>query len=227
MRVLLPIVFISFLITGCSSTRFVEPLEKDQLSIGAGFGGPTIEFAGAPIPLPLTSIEVGYGLDSNLTIHGGWHTTAAFFGNAQIDAGVTYQFIDQNKYIPNVSVSPSLNFIYSFDAKAARLWPILDLNAYWNYGKRRNYFYVGFNNYFEMRQMMANEQEQMHHWIFNPQIGHVIKGKKSPWQFSVELKLIAPYLDNTKAFVPYKSVLGKWGSTGFYLGFRRALNFKK
>ena len=63
MRVLLHIVFISFLITGCSSTRFVEPLEKDQLSIGAGFGGPTIEFAGAPIPLPLTSIEVGYGLE--------------------------------------------------------------------------------------------------------------------------------------------------------------------
>lgn len=190
-------------------------------------GGPMIEFAGAPIPLPLTSIEVGYGLDSNLTVHGGWHTTAAFFGNAQIDAGITYQFLEQKKYIPNVSVAPSFNFIYSFEDKSARLWPILDLNAFWNYGKRRNYFYVGFNNYFELKQTMANDQDQRQHWIFSPQIGHIIKGKKSPWQLSLELKFLAPYMDNSKSFVPFKSVLGKWGSTGFYIGFRRALNFKK
>lgn len=226
MRAIL-VLMIGLVLGSCAQSRFVEPLEKDQLAIGAGFGGPSIEFAGAPIPLPMTTLEVGYGIDSNLTVHGGWHTTSAFFGNAQIDAGVTYKFLDQKKYIPNVSASPSFNFIYNFDDKSARFWPILDINAYWNYGNRKNYFYVGFNNYFDLSKTMANDQDQMHHWIFSPQIGHIIKGKKSPWQLSVELKFLAPYMDNTKAFVPFKSVLGKWGATGFYIGFRRALNFKK
>lgn len=214
-------------ISSCAPSRFVQPLDKGDLSVGANFGGPTIEFGGAPIPLPLTAIEVGYGLDSNLTVHGGWHTTAAFFGNAQVDAGVTYQFLKQKKYLPNVSVSPSLNFIYNFDDRSARLWPILDINAFWNYGKRQNYFYAGINNYFELKSTMALDQPQQHHWLFSPQIGHVIKGKKSPWQFSIELKMIAPYVDNSTAFVPYKSVLGKWGATGIYLGFRRPLTLKK
>ena len=112
--------FVTLLIMSCAPSRFVEPLNKGDLSVGANFGGAVIEFAGAPIPLPLTSVEVGYGIDTNLTLHGGWHTTAAFFGNAQIDAGVTYQFLDQNKYIPNVSVSPAFNFIYNFDDQSAR-----------------------------------------------------------------------------------------------------------
>lgn len=218
---------IALIISSCAPSRFVEPLDKGDLSVGANFGGPTIEFAGAPIPLPLTSIEVGYGLDSNLTLHGGWHTTAAFFGNAQIDAGVTYQFLKQNKYIPNLSASPAFNLIYNFDDRSARLWPILDVNAFWNYGKRANYFYLGFNNYFELRSTMALEQPQEHHWIFSPQIGHVLKGKKNPWQLSVEMKFLAPYVDNSTAFIPYKSVLGKWGATGFYIGFRRPLTLKK
>ncbi|MEX1001571.1 MAG: hypothetical protein WDZ35_05600 [Crocinitomicaceae bacterium] len=221
------IILVAFVcLTACAPSRFVEPLEKKSLAVGASIGGPVIEFAGAPIPLPMSSIEVGYGLDSNLTVHGAWHTTAALFGNAQIDAGVTYRLLHQQKFRPNLSVSPSFNFIYNFEAKSARLWPILDLNAYWNYGQRKNYFYVGVNNYFELKKTMAHEQEQAHHWIFSPQIGHVFKGKKRPWQLFTEFKFIAPNVDNSFAFVPYQSILGKWGATGFYLGYRYTFSKK-
>jgi hypothetical protein len=215
------------LFVSCAQSRFVEPLQKNELAIGASFGGPGIEFGGAPIPLPLTNIEAGYGIDTNLTVHGGWHTTAAFFGNLQVDAGITYQFMEQNKYKPNLSVAPAFNFIYSFSDKSARLWPMLDINAFWNYGKRQNYWYVGFNNYFDFSKTMANDQDQKYHWLFNPQIGHVLKGKKKPWQFTAEIKLLTPYLDASKSFVPYKSLLGKWGSTGVYIGFRYPLQLKK
>ena len=208
----------------CASSRFVEPLDKGEVAVGAQFGGPMISFSGAPIPLPLTSIEAGYGLDSNLTIHGGWHTTAAFFGNLQLDAGCTYRPFKSQGWRPGFSVSPSFNFIFSFEAKSARLWPILDLNAYWNYGKRQNYIYAGFNNYFELKSTMAHEQPQKHHWVFSPQIGHVLKGKKDNWEFFTEVRFIAPYLRNTNAFVPYVSALGQWGSTGLYLGYRFKFN---
>jgi hypothetical protein len=215
------------LIQSCVHSRFVEPLDKGDLSVGASFGGPAIEFGGAPIPVPITSIEVGYGIDSNFTVFGGWHTTAALFGNFQMDAGITYQMLEQKKYVPNVSVSPSFNYVVSVDSKEQRFWPILDLNAFWNYGKRSNYWYVGFNNYFELRNEVANEQDQLHHWIFSPQIGHIVKGKNHPWRFTAEIKLIAPNINSDKSFVPYTGILGEWGSTGLYLGFSYPIKRKK
>jgi hypothetical protein len=205
------------LFQACAPSRFVEPLEKNELSIGGSFGGPVINFGG-PIPMPVTTIEVGYGLDTNLTIFGGLHTTAAIFGNFQIDAGISYQFLEQKKMIPNLSVAPGFNFITNFEA--TKFWPVLDLNAFWNYGERTNYFYLGVNNYFELSKTMAFEQEQLSPWLFSPQFGHVFKGKQENWQLSTEFKLLGPYLDNSTAFVPYKSLLGTNGATAFFVGCR-------
>lgn len=203
----------------CAPSRFVEPLEKNELSIGGSLGGPVIDFGG-PIPMPLSSIEVGYGLDTQLTVFGAVHTTAAAFGNFQTDFGITYQVLQQKNYIPNISISPSFNFIYNFEYKRAKLWPVLDLNAYWNYGQRQNYFYAGINNYFELSSTMANDQPQANPWLFNPQIGHVFKGSDANWQFTTEIKFLGPNLDNSYAFVPYESLTGSRGATGFFIGCR-------
>ncbi|UKN01958.1 hypothetical protein K6119_00320 [Paracrocinitomix mangrovi] len=219
--------FAAVFIAGCAPSRFVEPLNKGELSVGGNFGGPCIEFGGAPIPIPMTAIEVGYGVDSTFTVYGGWHTTAAFFGNLQFDIGGTWQFLQQKKYVPNLSASMAANFIYSFEEQEGRMWPVLDVNAFWNYGKRNNYWYVGFNNYFETMRYMEHNVDQKYHWLFAPQLGHVVKGKKHPWRFTTEVKFLAPWIDNTYAFVPYKSLFGKWGSTGVYLGFSYPIQLKK
>ncbi len=215
-----------FGIASCAPSRFVEPLDKGEWSIGANFGGPVIDFAGAPIPVPITAIEVGYGLDSTKTIHGGLHTTSILFGNLQIDAGMTYQFLHQKKYIPNLSGALGFNTIYDFDDKSGKFWPTLDLNAFWNYGKRRNYFYVGVNNYFDFTQTLESGQSQKNNILFSPQIGHIVKGKNRSWELTTELKFLAPYRRNDYAFVPYKSITGKFGAAGFYLGFRKIFKNK-
>ncbi len=212
-------IVVLIIIQGCAPSRFVEPLEKNEISVGGSFGGPVIEFGG-PIPMPITSIEVGYGLDTNLTIFGAFHTTAAYFGNLQIDAGISYQFIEQKKHIPSVTVSPSFNFVHSFEYNSTKFWPVLDLNAFWNYGDRKNYFYVGVNNYFELSSTMANDQPQAQNWLFNPQLGHIIKGKRENWQLTTEIKFLAPNVDNSYSFIPYKSLLGSHGATGFFIGCR-------
>lgn len=219
--------FLLILSISCAHTRFVEPLNRGELSVGGGFGGPVIDFAGAPIPVPLSSLEVGYGLDTNLTVFAGGHVTSAFYGNIQLDGGLSWKFLDQNKYLPNLTCSPSLVFAYSIDDHQARLWPVLDLNSFWNYGKRNNFFYIGFNNYFDLRNTSAHDQPQEHHWIFSPQIGHTLKGKKTDWRFTTELKFIAPYIKNDPVFVPYKSILGQWGTTGIYLNFSYPIRLKK
>lgn len=204
----------------CAHSRFVEPLDKGELSVGGDFGGPIIDYSGTPIPIPLTSVEVGYGVDTHLTAYGGLHTTALIFNNFQMDAGVTYQFIEQNKYVPNVSVSPGFNYVHDFNDKINKFWPVLDVNAFWNYGQRKNYFYLGFNNMFELSKTMANGQEQIQPWVWSPQIGHTLKSKSEHWQFTSEIKFLAPNQSNAYAFVPYTSLTGSHGATGVYLGLR-------
>jgi len=207
-------------IASCAPSRFVEPLQKKELAVGGSFGGPLLDFGGKPIPVPMSSVEVGYGVDSNLTVHGGLHTTAIVFGNFQMDAGVTYKFLNQDKYIPNLSVNPGFNFIFDVGDKIAKFWPTLDLNSYWNYGGRQNYFYAGFNNYFELSKTMANDQLQKQRWVFNPQIGHVLKSKNGNLQFTTEIKFLGLNQSNTYSFVPYNSLTGSHGATGIYLGLR-------
>lgn len=211
------------LLGSCAPSRFVEPLQKKELAVGANLGGPLIKYGSATIPVPLTAIEVGYGLDTNLTVHGGLHTTALFFGDFQVDAGVTYKLLNQKRYIPNVSTNVGFNFIGSPSYKVAKFWPILDLNAYWNYGKRKNYFYTGINNMFELSKTMANDQPQKQRWLLNPQLGHVLKSKSGQFQFTTEIKFLAPNQENTYSFLPYNSFTGNQGATGIYLGFRYIL----
>ena len=218
-------VFLVVLLFGsCAQTRFVEPLDKGQLSVGGNFGGPLIAFDPLIIPIPLLAAEVGYGIDTNFTIHGGLNLTSLYFNNLHLDAGITFKFVEQKKFIPNISVTPSFNFVYDLNDHIAKFWPVLDLNAYWNYGKRKNYFYAGFNNYFELSKTMANDQPQAHHWLFSPQIGHIIKSKNQFFQFTTEIKFLGINLDNTTAFIPYKSFTGPVGATGIYLGFRWFIN---
>jgi hypothetical protein len=209
-----------FLVASCAPARFVEPLDKGEWSVGANLGGPVLDFGGAPIPVPLSAVEVGYGLDSSLTVHGALHATSMLFGNGQLDLGVTYKFVNQNKWIPNVSVSPGVNVIYSPSAKTGKLWPMLDLNAYWNYGKRTNYIYLGVNNYFELSRTMANNQPQNHNWLFSPQLGHILKGKKDKWEMITEFKYIGPNISSEYSFIPYQGIVNQ-GAIGFYLGVRR------
>ena len=211
---------ILFFILSCGPSKFVEPIAHKQISVGGHFGGPMLNNFGAPIPLPITAVEVGYGLDTNITIFGGLHTTAILFGNLQTDFGATFKVWEQNRFIPNVSITPGFNFIYSLGENVAKFWPTLDANAYWNYGQKRNYFYAGFNNYFELSSTMANNQPQSSHWLFSPQLGHVLKGKQGQGQFTCELKWLGPNFRNDYAFIPYATPQGNNGAIGIYIGYR-------
>ena len=217
----------AFLIGSCTASRFVEPLDKGEITAGFNFGGPAIGFGGLTIPIPMLDAEVGYGLDTNLTVFGGINATSLYFNNIHVSGGATYQFLEQDRFIPNLSVSPSFQFVFGMSENKASFWPVLDLNAYWNYGERRNYFYTGINNYFELTSTMALEQDQAHHWLFSPQIGHVVKGKKGNWQFTTEFKFLGINLDNSTAFIPYKSLTGSYGATGVYVGCRWFINREK
>ena len=200
----------------CSSSRFVEPLEKKQHAIGINLGGPLINFGGTIIPTPMSSIVYGYGLDSNLTLFGGLHTTSLIFNNFHSDFGVTYQFINQNKYTPSLSGSFNNTIVTSLRTGTTRYWPQVDLNGYWNFSKRNHFWYVGLSNWFELRSKRAHDLEQIKRWLPNPQAGVTLKTKT--FQFNLEYKLLAVGISSNDVFVPYQSLSNNKGAMGLYLG---------
>lgn len=203
------------LLQACAPSRFVKPLAEDEKALSFGFGGPFVDYDGTNIPLPLTSIALGYGLDSNLTLFGGLHTTALLFGNLQLDLGASYGILEQDKYIPGISISPVINIIIDLNDRANRLWPQADLNFYWTRTEKEHCLYVGASNWFELRKTRSNDQEQIQRWLFNPHLGYTHKLKNM--DLNIEFKFLAPGADNRYAFVPYKSLLGTRGATGLYI----------
>ena len=50
-------------------------------------------------------------------------------------------------------------------------------------------------------------------------LGHIFQRRK--WDFTVEVKVIAPNLKNNYNTVDYKTPLGNNGAFGFYIGYTR------
>lgn len=210
----LSIIIASMLLFACAPSRFVKPLEKDEKAVSVNFGGPMID-NGFPMPLPLTAVTYGHGIDTNLTVFGSLHLTSMAFGNLQLDAGATYSFYqNSNQYIPSVSGSLNGNLIWDIGDNKAKFWPQLDLNAYWEFGKNKSYGYLGVSNWFELSALRSHGQETITHWIYNPQLGAVFN--KNSWNYQVELKYLAPNFNNEYTFVPFYSPTNT-GTLGFYL----------
>lgn len=212
------LLFTALIIVSCSPSRFVKPLAKGEQQINTTLGGPVVSVFGTKIPIPLLSAVYGRGIDSTLTVYGGLHLTSAAYGNFQTDIGLVKNVIKQNKFIPGVSINPAINLI-SHQFKNVQVYPQLDANAYWNYGKKENYFYLGVCNWFDLHSKKAHGEKQTDHLIFSPQIGHVFNFNK--WTFTLESKLIGPNTDNRDIVVEYSSPLKNKGALGLYLGFSR------
>jgi hypothetical protein len=205
-------------ITSCSPSRFVKPLKKNQSAANISFGGPLIEFGTATIPIPFLTANYGYGIDSTLTAYASCNITSALYGNLQLELGATKQLMKQKKYFPSIVTTLQLNPIFR-SKKAFNVYPQIDLILSWEYGKRKNYFYLGESNWFELSQERTLNQSQKNHVIITPLVGHSFNAKK--WNFNIEAKIIAPNLSNEKIIVDYQTPLKNKGAFGVYLGYTR------
>ena len=203
---------------GCSPIRHVKPLEFKQHAVNISLGGPLIKFGSATIPIPFISASYGYGLDTGLTLFSGFNITSALYGNAQIDLGCTKEFLKQKKWIPGISITPQLNFIYR-NPDAYKLYPQMAINSYWEYNKKGNLIYCSLDNWFELATTRKYDVKQENNWIIVPTIGHVFKGEK--WDFNIETKIIAPNLSNEKLVIEYKTPFKTNGAFGVYLSLTR------
>lgn len=204
--------------SSCSPVKYIKPLDKNQHAATVSLGGPLIKYGTATVPVPFLTANYGYGIDSSLTGFASFNVTSALFGNFQLELGATKQVLKQNKYFPGLSITPVANIIFR-NTDAYKLYPQLSVNAFWEYGKRKNFVYISLDNWFELAKKRAHDVKQPNHWIFMPSLGHSFTEKK--WNFNMEVKIIAPNLSNEKLVVDYQTPLKNKGALGIYLGYTR------
>lgn len=206
-------------LTACSTTRIVKPLKAKEVMIGADFGGPLIGFGGGTIPLPFTSVVGAYGVDSNLTVFGAAHLTAATYGNIQLELGGVYRVYQSKKqYIPSISGGLSTQLLLATTDGRFRIFPVADVNLYWQYLKSgNNYAYVNWSSLFDFFDEASGQANSN---IYRPSfgIGHTFENAKM--RYTIEGKYMLPGEANDRGPVQYRGVGGK-GAFGVYIGISR------
>lgn len=201
--------------TACSPARLVKPLDKGQWSVGANLGGPLINFAGLDLPVPFTSVYAAYGLTQRSTIYTGMHITTAAFGNLQTDIGILTGLMIPEGWKPGLSIGLGLNSINRFQTNDHRFYPAIDLHAYWIYGKRGHTVYTGMNNWIDLYAQAGANDDQYNLWLPAIHMGHI--WSRGKWDLSLELKYLAPQLNNNFTVVNY-IFPPNYGALGVYFG---------
>lgn len=222
MRYRLLLFFFSAFIYSCSPVKYVKPLAKKEHAANVSLGGPLISFANTTIPIPFINANYGYGVDSTLTLFSGINITSALYGNMQAELGLTKQLLRQKNYLPAISITPAANIIYR-NKNAFKFYPQFAANLFWEYGKRKNFIYLGCDNWFELSRKRAFGVEQQNRWIFMPTLGHTLVGGR--WNLTAEVRVIAPNLSNEKLVVDYQTPLHDKGALGVYISY--TYKFKK
>lgn len=206
------IFFLSFLCF-CSPTQLVKPLQKGQQATNLTFGGPLIKFAGAPIPIPFTTLGYHYGVSNKFTAFASLHTTSLIFGNFQSTLGGVFSLFEkENRF--GITASPAIQMAYNIRNKTGfKLWPSLDLNVYYHLLQKPSFVYLGANSWFELSSIRAHNEPQPRHVIPNIHMGYMLV--KTKWQHQFELKYLGLGIPNLPGVVDYIGISHK-GALGVY-----------
>ena len=216
-----PLILLLIVISGCTSQKIVKPLQKGQQQVRANLGGPLIGFGELTIPIPLTPINYARGMSNKLTIHTGLQTTSLLYRTIQVDAEATYGMLKNEGWVPGISISGTLNFLTDVREGNARLYPQLDANIYWDYGKD-HFMYVGSTNWIELNNTRAHNRPQSKRLLTGIQFGNTWNNPK--WSYTAESKWLAPTRSSLYSVVDYKTY--SWGgepmgAVGLYFGIAR------
>jgi hypothetical protein len=84
-------------LAACATTHTLEPVGKNRLRMNASLGGPVLNLGGAPIPLPIATVNAAYGVEDDVDVHVGLHPVALAFNPGEgsvpllgMNGGVTW-----------------------------------------------------------------------------------------------------------------------------------------
>lgn len=196
----------------------MQPLNKNQWQVAASVGGPVIEKDSRIEPIPLSSVSAAYGVSQTLTAFAGIHPGTAVYGVYHVDAGFAHELLAPFNLQPGITYSVDLNAFMDRQDSQFKLYPQLDINAYWLMPYRNDYFYVGVSNWFELATEKAHKQKQETHWIPSLHTGYTLQ--YDSYGFTLEMKYLAPFTNNQNLLVDYYSP-SQNGSLGAYISMSR------
>ena len=213
MKKILLIAASSLLLLHCAPARYVKPLKKNEQAACFTFGGPVIQFAGAAVPIPFTTIGYARGISDKVTGYANLHFTSLLFSNLQFDLGTSFRLFEKEKKY-GFSISPALQIANSMKAgNTFRIWPSSDLNFYYHPKEKQSYYYGGLNAWFELSGTRAHNEAQNTHVIPNLHTGYVVV--KDKWQHQFQISYFGIGLSNLPNIVSYVSI-GQQGTFGFH-----------
>lgn len=143
------------LLAGCSTTRALAPLQKGQHGATLSVGGPFVQFAGAPIPLPISSVGYRYGIDGKSDVHAALYLTQlALFNVGGFDLGISRELNPADGAKPRVMVDFTNYFFFGDNRPTgpkggARWFPDLSMMVTWDLGQRPHRLYLGVDTFFQ------------------------------------------------------------------------------
>jgi hypothetical protein len=208
------------LATSCAPTRVIKTLDKGEKQLGAHLGGAMVNYGGAPIPLPLTSINYSQGLDTGVTLSAAIHTTDLMFGVLHAEVGLGIKTYESKSEKFGLTISPNAHFLYSLSGQDFKVYPQLDAITYWQYGEKPNLFYGGLGTWVELGKEKAHNEVQTNELMPYVTIGHQFNRPK--WTFLTEVKYLG-FQHNNQLLVPSYISPTNNGAIGLYFGITRRL----
>ena len=197
-----------FLLTtsGCGTVAAVRALHKGESAVAVSLGGPVANVAGMDIPMPYAVGRYRYGLTDRAGLFGGAHLAMPAFGVLGLEAGLSYQFLDQRGALPGLSASAGFTGLLKLGGEEA-FFPGLDFVASWKLGASW-LVYGGVQSMFQL-----NEKPNV---VFAPLVG--AERRFGRWRVALESKWYAPTEVTHPRNVNYRLPIGGHGAVGFVVG---------
>lgn len=208
-------VFLLACLCACAPSRYVRPLAQGEVAVSGTYGGPMFKNFGIPIPAPMITVGAGYGWKENTTLYADVHVTSAMFGVIQADLGASHGFLRPQGARPGLSASAAVNVAGDVWEGGFKVWPQLDANAYWEYGQKKHYGYVGLSTWWELGTLAAEPDDQTRLILPGLQLGNVFAGRT--WDKTIEVKWNNFARNSRDATVDWSSI-GQLGAVGIHIG---------
>lgn len=205
-------------VSGCAASRAVAPLDKGEHGLTASFGGPFVEFAGAPVPVPLTQLGYRYGIDGKTNVHTALHLTPMVMSRtAGFDVGFARELMTADGPRPRLMLDLTTYWFFGDVADGGadggfRFFPDLSLVATWDlpHRKRRRPYriYLGVDNFMQPWPTFG--------WVLTPLFGAELPAHDR-LGVQLEVQWNQPWADTTP-LVPVWKGAGPYGAFAVKIG---------
>jgi len=174
----------------CSASHGVRPVGAGNMALQASAGGPLVEIYGKPVPLPLSTVGLRYGLTDRADLHAAVHPSLlGLVRLGGIEGGLSYQLVAPGRLRPALVVDGTISVIAG-DAELGEadggtgVFGDLAVLASWAWSAREHLVYTGAHLFAQPRPLSLHLAPLVGmRWRLTPGLAAVTEARWiDPWQ---------------------------------------------